>query len=179
MPQPDRAPAGGRRAADGVDQVRFNRALRIVNGQWSILKLPVSEFQSSFASKLRLPFLAALVHSELAYSQPQPPRRRSRTVGAKQVLPRKYAEPLSGVRGTPPHGISATICRSSTRRPAFRACVQSYVRPSPRAQSLATASSSDSCSNIDQANRRMALARRQGHASVAPLAQSTRSEDSR
>ena len=28
MPQPDRAPAGGRRVADGVDQVLFNRAHR-------------------------------------------------------------------------------------------------------------------------------------------------------
>ena len=56
------------------------------------------------------------------------------------MLPRKYAEPLSGVRGTPPHGISATICHSSTRRPAFRACVQSFVRPLPRAQSLSTSS---------------------------------------
>ena len=34
MPQPDRAPAGGRRVADGVDQVRVNRALRVVNGQF-------------------------------------------------------------------------------------------------------------------------------------------------
>jgi hypothetical protein len=33
MPQPVRAPAGGRRVADGVDQVRFNRALRVVNGR--------------------------------------------------------------------------------------------------------------------------------------------------
>jgi hypothetical protein len=56
------------------------------------------------------------------------------------VLPRKYAEPLSGVRGTPPHDISASICHSSTRRPAFRACVQSFVRPSPRAQSLSNSS---------------------------------------
>jgi hypothetical protein len=34
MPQPDRAPADGRRVADGVDQVRFDRALRVVNAQW-------------------------------------------------------------------------------------------------------------------------------------------------
>jgi len=34
-----------------------------------ILKLPVSEFQSSIAPKLRLPFLAALVHSGLAEGQ--------------------------------------------------------------------------------------------------------------
>ncbi len=66
MPQPDRAPARGRQVADGVDQVRFNRALRVVNGSGEILKLPVSEFQSNFASKLSLPFLVALVHSGLA-----------------------------------------------------------------------------------------------------------------
>jgi len=34
MPQPDRAPADGRRVADGVDQVRFDRALRVVDAQW-------------------------------------------------------------------------------------------------------------------------------------------------
>src|SRR5476649_1207531 len=33
MPQPDRAPAVGRlRVADAVDQLRFNRALRVDNG---------------------------------------------------------------------------------------------------------------------------------------------------
>jgi hypothetical protein len=33
MPQPDRAPAAGRpRVVDGVDQVRFNRALRVDSG---------------------------------------------------------------------------------------------------------------------------------------------------
>ena len=31
MPQPDRAPVGERRVADGVDQVRFNQALRVAN----------------------------------------------------------------------------------------------------------------------------------------------------
>jgi hypothetical protein len=33
MPHPDRSQAGGRRVADGVDQVHFNRALRVVNGR--------------------------------------------------------------------------------------------------------------------------------------------------
>jgi hypothetical protein len=36
MPQPDRAPAVGRlRVADGVDQVRFNRALQVESGPMS------------------------------------------------------------------------------------------------------------------------------------------------
>jgi pimeloyl-ACP methyl ester carboxylesterase len=43
----------------------------------------------------------------------------------------------------------------------------------------ATASSSDSCSNIDRASRRIPLSRRPSHASVAPRARSPRSEDSR
>src|SRR5262249_48130513 len=36
MPQPDRAPAGGRQAADGGDHVRFNRALWAANGERSL-----------------------------------------------------------------------------------------------------------------------------------------------
>ena len=42
-----------------------------VSGQ--IQKLPISKFQSSFASKLRLPFLAALVHGELDTENPEFP----------------------------------------------------------------------------------------------------------
>jgi hypothetical protein len=54
-----------------------------------LLKLLVSEFQSSFVSKLPLPFLATLLHMDSHWVKPQPPVRRSRTLGAKQVLPRK------------------------------------------------------------------------------------------
>jgi len=41
MPQPDRRLAVGRlRVADGVDQVRFNRALRVHNGPLNIGATP-------------------------------------------------------------------------------------------------------------------------------------------
>src|ERR1700677_2628339 len=41
MPQPGRAPAVGRpRVADGVDQVRFNRALRVDSGTLNIGAAP-------------------------------------------------------------------------------------------------------------------------------------------
>ncbi len=53
-----------------------------------LLKLLVSEFQSSFVSKLPVPFLATLVHMDSHWVKPQPSVRRSRTLGAKQVLPR-------------------------------------------------------------------------------------------
>jgi hypothetical protein len=48
MPQPDRSPAAGRRVADGVDQVRFTRALRVVK-ELSTLVLRVSERASRHA----------------------------------------------------------------------------------------------------------------------------------
>jgi hypothetical protein len=51
MPQPDRAPAVGRlRVADGVDQVRFNRALRVDSDPLNIgaapqLRITLSAFK--------------------------------------------------------------------------------------------------------------------------------------
>ena len=73
-----------------------------------LLKLLVSEFQSSFVSKLPLPFFATLVHMDSHWVKPQPPVRRSRTLGAKQVLPRK--SPL--IQGRTGH-VASTLSRTT------------------------------------------------------------------
>jgi hypothetical protein len=81
MPQPDRAPAGGRRVADGVDQVRFNRALRVVNGQWS--NTETAGFRVSIQFCVKTP--AALSRGSCAqWARIQ--SNRNRPVGARGPL---------------------------------------------------------------------------------------------
>jgi len=52
MPQPDRGLAVGRlRVADGVDQVRFNRALRVHNGPLNIGATPQLRIMSACVAR--------------------------------------------------------------------------------------------------------------------------------
>src|SRR6185437_2361960 len=52
MPQPDRAPAGEHRVADGLDQVRFNRALRSLTLNSAELSSAVEFSRSAYDRRL-------------------------------------------------------------------------------------------------------------------------------
>ena len=74
MPQPDRALAGGRRVADGLDQVRFNRHSRTLGARQFPLLRELPNLKSRLGTELKTGGVLLVRKSDLVtthYSAPE------------------------------------------------------------------------------------------------------------